>query len=496
MQAVSAIKQSIASIWLLASCASMRANDLYVSPDGNPSGSGSRAKPYDLTTALSGTVGRAGDTFWLRNGVHRIGHVDTQIHGSARQPITFREVPGEHAQVVGSFTVWGEAAYLIFRDFELYSGDTRRVSGQRKAGFTPTDVPETIGIQAYAPNISFINLIVHDSVRSGFYTSAQATNSLIYGCIVYNTGWVSPDNAEGHSFYLQGGGEISDNICFNSTGANFHLYANSSGCALQNLTVAGNVAFGAGTLQGVRSSRDWIVGVDSPSVMADKIVLKDNMGYLTTNSTTLTQVQIGREKDNGSVLLTDNYWPQGLVLNNWKHAIVSGNLVAPQNSDCVVELHENLASVSATWNKNIYVCPSPKNCFQINSKSYSFSEWKDATGYDSASSVVAGQLTGTKVFVRRNRFEPGRANIVIYNWDKLSKIAVDVCSVVSRGAAYEVRNAQDFFSRPVLSGRFDGKPLELPMSGLTVAKPMAALKTPSPTGPTFNVFVLLSNKNQ
>ena len=37
----------------------------------------------------------------------------------------------------------------------------------------------------------------------------------------------------------------------------------------------------------------------------------------------------------------------------------------------------------------------------------------------------------------------------------------------------------------------NGQPLQLPMSGLTVAKPMAPLQTPAPTGPTFNVFILL-----
>jgi len=54
-----------------------------------------------------------------------------------------------------------------------------------------------------------------------------------------------------------------------------------------------------------------------------------------------------------------------------------------------------------------------------------------------------------------------------------------------------VRNAQDFFSAPVLSGVFDGQPLVLPMGGLTVAAPRGPLLTPPPTGKTFNAFVLL-----
>jgi hypothetical protein len=100
-------------------------------------------------------------------------------------------------------------------------------------------------------------------------------------------------------------------------------------------------------------------------------------------------------------------------------------------------------------------------------------------------------LTGTRVFVRPNRYEAGRANLVVYNWDKLSTVAVDVNSVLAVGTRYEVRNIEDYFAPPVLSGTFDGQPLSLPMTGLTVASPTAAMLTPPPTGPAFNVFVLL-----
>ena len=218
------VSVALSACGLILGSVTIPAADLYVAPNGTSSGPGTQSQPYDLVTALSGAVGQAGDTFWLRGGVHSIGHVDTQIHGASGRPITFRQMPGEHAAVVGSFTVWGNASYVVFRDFEFYSGDTRRLSSQSGAGFSPPDLPNFIvAIQSYAPNISFINLVVHDAVRSAIYTSHDAVNSLIYGCIVYNSGWVSPDNAEGHSYYLQGSGEISDNMAFNSAGANFHF---------------------------------------------------------------------------------------------------------------------------------------------------------------------------------------------------------------------------------------------------------------------------------
>jgi len=466
--------------------------DIHVSPVGHSFGSGSVDQPYDLVTALSGSVGKPGDTFWLHEGVYPIGNLETKIHGAPGQPITFREMPGQRAQVVGSLNLWDSIGYVIFRDFELYSGQAGRVSTQTGVGFHPTDLPNfKSGFQVYAPNFSFINLVVHDTVRSAFYTSIEATNTLIYGCIVYNVGWVSPDNAEGHSFYLQGAGEISDCIAFNSAGVNFHLYANSEGCALRNLTVDGNVAFGAGTLQKVRPSRDWVVGVDKPSVAADNIVLKNNMGYVTSDPITLTQIQVGRENMNGSVVLSSNYWPEGLVLNNWRNVTASGNTIAPQNSDPAVELQHDLIKTTGRWDNNYYSSSSNRQKFRSDSMNCNFADWKKNTGFDASSCCSPARLRGTKVFVRPNRYESGRANIVVYNWDNSPKVSVDVHSVLDVGTPYEVRNAQDFFSPPMLSGTFNGQPLQLPMTGLTVAKPMAALRTPLPTGPTFNVFVLL-----
>jgi hypothetical protein len=479
---------------MISDCPALKAANLYVAPNGAASGKGTERRPYDLATALSGDVSRPGDTFWLREGIYRLGKVYTEIHGEAGRPITFRPVPGERAQLIGSLTIGGQQGHVIFRDFDLRSGVEERVSTQTGAGFSPTDLTNFVeGIHVYAPNMSFINLVVHDSVRSGFCTASEATNVLIYGCIVYNSGWASPDDAEGHSYYLQGAGEISENIGFNSTGAGFHVYANGAGDNVRDLTLTGNVAWGAGALQSVRSYRDWIVGVDSPAVKADNIVLRNNMGYVTTNSTTLSQVRLGRENTNGSLVLVSNYWPQGVTISHWSNVVATGNIIAPQRPECAIDLQENLTNLRARWNNNYYIHSSSEQSFRLGSTNYSFGEWKNLTGYDSSSSCSTGSLHGSKIFVRLNRYEPGRANIVIYNWDNLSTVAANVREVMPTGAAYEVRNAQNFFSEPVLRGTFKGDPLQLPMNGLSTARPMARLRTPSPTGPTFNVFILLSH---
>ena len=107
-----------------------------------------------------------------------------------------------------------------------------------------------------------------------------------------------------------------------------------------------------------------------------------------------------------------------------------------------------------------------------------------------SNTYYSSRPTGVKVFVRPNAYEAGRANITIYNWDLNSTVSVDVSAILSSGQGYEVRNAADFFGAAVLTGTYDGNPLVLPMTGLSVATPVGVL-APPPTGPDFNVFILL-----
>jgi parallel beta-helix repeat protein len=470
------------------------ATDLYIGPDGTPTGPGTWGQPYDLATALSGEVSQPGDTFWLRGGDYRLGHLETTIEGATGRPITFRQMPGEKARVDGSMSFFESGGYVILRDFEIYSSDTNRASSQMGVGFNVTDIQIIPGIASFSPNLSFINLIVHDQTRHGIYVARTASNNVVYGCIIYNNGWISRDNAEGHGLHVQGltgATEIADNVVLNNSGASIHLYDNAAGSRLAGIMVDGNVAFGAGAIQNVRPYRDWIVGVDAPAVSAHGVVLKNNMGYVSPGSGTPEEVEIGREGRNGSASLLNNYLPQGIWMKNWSNATVTGNSFVAQKT-CLVRLEETQNSLQALWDQNTYRRSATGRDFLRDATEYDFSGWRNTTGFDQRSTYTIGNASGTKVFVRPNRYEAGRANIIVYNWDNLNRVAVDISSVLEQGAAYEVRNAGDFLAAPVLSGVYDGRPVELPMTGLTVAVPNGPLLTPSPTGPTFNVFVIQS----
>ena len=98
-----------------------------------------------------------------------------------------------------------------------------------------------------------------------------------------------------------------------------------------------------------------------------------------------------------------------------------------------------------------------------------------------------------QVFVRPNQYETGRGNIVIYNWQQLAAVPVDVSSILRGNDQYEVRNVQDFFGAPVLKGTYQGGTLAIPMNAVTPPVPLGGwpVAAPPPTGPEFNAFVVL-----
>ena len=91
-----------------------------------------------------------------------------------------------------------------------------------------------------------------------------------------------------------------------------------------------------------------------------------------------------------------------------------------------------------------------------------------------------------------NRYERGRAHVIVYNWALQSQVAVDLsASGLRSGEQYEIRDIQNLFGTPVATGTFTGAEVVLPMTGLRTALPTwrnAVL--PRHTAPEFAVFLV------
>ena len=128
-------------------------------------------------------------------------------------------------------------------------------------------------------------------------------------------------------------------------------------------------------------------------------------------------------------------------------------------------------------------------------QSVNFASWMALTGLDRGSSFTPGAPTGVWTSVRPNTFEPGRANIVIYNWDLKPSVPVDLSdSGIQVGDHLPDPRRRELVQRPRRVGTYSGAPVtSIPMTGLTVVQPFGVVPyPPSHTAPQFGVFVLLS----
>ena len=116
--------------------------------------------------------------------------------------------------------------------------------------------------------------------------------------------------------------------------------------------------------------------------------------------------------------------------------------------------------------------------------------WQSVT--QSNNTVIPTTSTGTKVVVRPNLYESGRATVIVYNWARQGSVSVNLSGIMAPGTPYEVRSVQQFTGAPVIEGTYSGGAISIPMGGVTAPTPIGrSARTPPVTGPEFDVFVVL-----
>jgi hypothetical protein len=423
--------------------------DFYASPTGTTStavGTGAITNPWALQTALAQpAVVQPGDTIWLRGGTY-VGTFASYLTGTVASPIQVRQYPGERATVDAVSTPLGNTvlsvygAYTWYWGFEVTNSNTTRTSST--TGSAPPD-RRAYGLDIYAPGTKLINMVIHDT-GEGVGLWSSATDSEVNGCVIYYNGWDAPDRGHGHGIYTQNQApsihHITDSILFDGFAIGIQAYTTST--YIDNIDLAGNTAFSNGVLSLVGGYYyDLLIGglqvAANPSMISNYTytpgaVSRNNLGY----SAGCT---------NGTV--TGNYFVDAFLLVNCTSGLtMTGNTFYGSLS----------GFTSGQYPSNTYYSSRP---------------------------------TGTQVFVRPNQYEAGRANITVYNWGLSASVPVDLSSVLANGSQYEIRNVQNLYGSPVVSGTYTGGTISLPMTGITPATPVGWTAPPA-TGPEFNAFVV------
>ena len=72
---------------------------------------------------------------------------------------------------------------------------------------------------------------------------------------------------------------------------------------------------------------------------------------------------------------------------------------------------------------------------------------------------------GMRVFLRVNKYDPRRANLAIFNWERQSPVVLDVSALLKPGDQFRLLNPRDFFGPPILTGRATGSSIKVRMNG-------------------------------
>jgi hypothetical protein len=465
----------------------------YVSPQGTPGGAGTIDNPWDLQTALyqPGTV-HPGDTIWVRGGTYGngLGIFYSRLVGTATAPIIVRQFPGERATIDGWLQIGccdqnpqpSEGAYTWFWGLEFASSVTDRT------GFPSGQSTILDAVDTWAPGTKFINNVVHDS-RVGISIWKEAVGSEAYGNVVYFNGFQASDRGHGHGFYVQnqtGTMNIADNVIFDQFDNGMQFYGTGATYE-KNLLVQGNIAFNNGAISTGPAMGDDVIFVNTNGISG--VQLLSNYFYFTPQLG-LGYNEMGWPGPNQDIVIKGNYFMGGFesaAITDWVSVTFQNNTV--YTNKYLVNFTTNGTPSGYTWDNNTYY---GTGLFSYNGPSTSLGGWQGWTGWDSHSTSTTNAPTGLWTFVEPNQYEPGRANIAIYNWSLAPTVSVDVSSAITIGTRYEVLDAQNYYGAPVASGTYAGAPITIPMTNLTIATPNGRVpNVPTHTAPQFGAFVLI-----
>ena len=419
------------------------ANEWFVSPAGSASGAGTMSSPWALQTALnggpSGSNVRPGDTIWLRGGTYT-GSFTSYLTGTAAAPIIVRNYNNErvileafHNDEGTTVLTVNQSAYVWFWGFEVTNPFANPTDPSQWAGNTGISVGGSGGA-----GTKFINLILHDNIGSGIDNYDPAYGSEVYGTLAFFNGRAIHPN-HGYGIYTQNGGSspkvIEDNIFIHNFGE-YDIHAYGQAGSLINFVFRGNAWIGSFFLGGSES-------------MGQNNVIDSNFGY-GDDADVFHQVMnlgyVGFGPGVRNTVLTNNYIAGGAFLYN------TGNAGTSMTGNTVV------GTLSGFTSSNF-----PNN-------NYYLATWPDPAPHPSPS--------GVKVFVRPNKYEAGRANIIIYNWDNANTANVDVSNVLNNGDTYEIRDAQNWFGTPIQTGTYTGGSISVPLTSMAFAKPVSIPPNP------------------
>jgi hypothetical protein len=475
--------------------ASSSAADWYISTSGSSLNSGTLGSPWSLRFALTNVSSvLPGDTLWLRGGTYPT-YTSTNypyvmsysLVGTSNNPIVIRPYNGERAVIEGGLAPTSLANGIWFWGLEFTCSNARtniypnRPGGLNISGFSKA-----------------INLVFHDTGHSAI----GGTASEIHGCIISGTGIYEYDNVthfqtntwtRGSGMYLQNYASntflVTDNISCRNFTSGMKAYA-ENGFA-DGFVFDGNIVFNN---DGEGIENECLNHSITNSTVINNFIyhcLKSPFGYFGDDSMA----------QHYSLLFSNNYVlesPGGgvaaLWLKRWKQPTVVNNTIVTVCRSNDWSAGSGLGTLGA-GGKFIEIYPSTNTplTMTINNNAYyggveqggswydagifhntyvpfyyvqgapydgtngvlSFAYWQNSHGFDLNSSYTTNMPTANVVRLRPNKYEQGRANLVVINWESNNTATVNLSQAGLRdGHRFEVRDVQNYFGTAILTTNY------------------------------------------
>lgn len=182
--------------------------------------------------------------------------------------------------------------------------------------------------------VALTDLIIHDC-NQGVYIPDEAGGGIIDGCIIFHNGYIGLDRGHGHGIYAQNAGDnplvIKNCILFDGFGYNLHAYGEGVQ-KLDNIQFIDNISFKAMSLCAPTfdARPNLLLGGYGETNIVNKPVWHGNMTYGGAKNA------LGYQSAaivNG--LVEDNYLPEGITISDPDNVTLSGNVLAPEETNRV-----------------------------------------------------------------------------------------------------------------------------------------------------------------
>jgi len=426
---------------------------------------------HKWAVSVSNTVRQAGDTIYYHAGSYytdNFSDADNSFNasGTAENPLIYRNWNNERVLLYtnNTFVNFGGPDYGYGVGYPAYiAGSYVWLWGFEIASYARplvgTDTCWDVSNIRIAGNYDkVINCIIHDATAVGV-TDQGAIGSEVVGNLIYYSGrQIGRDNGAspgGYSGYVQNASTNGvqkvwrENVMWaNYSVNNICLYGTAT---IWNIKFTGNVMFNGGHMYSL-----W------PGFCANIIAgPQDNDGGSRLDRDTILYNHFYNSES--PVYYHDNDF--GYHGDNPTYCRIDSNVMVGNADQEVVNLdHSNLVTSDPSGIQligNIIVGGQSGGLYP-----------SDIMTHFPNNTWVASRATRTlDVYVRKNPYEPKRANVIIHNWQNADSVSFDPSSVLSSGDRYIVRSSTNYYEDTLATGIWTSGNIKIHMADPTMAAP-------------------------